>query len=323
MTYHENLKESFCQHEKIGAVDFYASQESIDDGRYSDGDIEDKMLSFFQTQPSKNDIDTVLHNNPTWAEEYHYTPVRHNLLSWYDFDTQASLLEVGSGAGALTGLFCDRVDSVTAAELTFRRSQITAHRHQKKNNLTVIAGNIHDLPGDETFDYVTSIGVLEYAGVFAQTKDPFVAFLRTLYNRLNKGGTLIIAIENRFGLKYWAGCREDHTNILFDSLEGYPAQNQKKTFGKKEITQLINRAGFSAMDFHYPLPDYKLPTEIFSDDHLPTEKHLPRSSHYPSHDYTSHAEEQLFKEQLVIEGIIKNDQFDFFANSFLIFAHKK
>jgi hypothetical protein len=173
------------------------------------------------------------------------------------------------------------------------------------------------------WNYVTSIGVLEYAGQFSDSENPFLEFLETLYGRLNDGGTLIIAIENKFGLKYWAGCREDHTGRLFDSIEGYPSEKDRQTFGKKEIVVLIAKAGYSDVDFYYPMHDYKLPMEIFSEKYKPSELHSPRSSHYPFVDYTSHPDEVLFNQRLVMNEIIKNDQFGFFANSFLIFANKK
>jgi SAM-dependent methyltransferase len=317
------FNKDYSKHEKIGNVDFYALEESVGDKRYSDGDIEDKILDFFKKDLTKDDVDNVLDNNPTWAEKYHLTPVRENLLSWSDFDSNKSLLEVGSGAGAVTGVFCRNLKNVVAVELTYRRAQITAHRHKKNNNLTVVAGNINSLSGDQKFDYVTSIGVLEYAGQFSDSENPFLEFLETLYGRLNDGGTLIIAIENKFGLKYWAGCREDHTGRLFDSIEGYPSEKDRQTFGKKEIEDLIANAGFSDVDFYYPMPDYKLPMEIFSEKYKPSELHSPRSSHYPFVDYTSHPDEVLFNQRLVMNEIIKNDQFGFFANSFLIFANKK
>lgn len=316
------FNKEYAKHEKIGNVDFYALDESIGDERYSDGNVEDKILDFFKGKPTEEDVKNILNNSPSWAEEYHYTPVRENLLSWYDFDNSKTLLEVGSGAGAVTGVFCKKLSSVVAVELTFRRAQITAHRHQNNKNLTVVAGNINSLAGNQKFDYVTSIGVLEYAGQFSNADNPFLEFLHTLYGRLNNGGTLIVAIENKFGLKYWSGCREDHTGKLFDSIEGYPDQKDRQTFGKEELKNLIKDAGFSDMDFYYPLPDYKLPTEIFSDEHLPTQEHLLRSSHYPFKDYGSRPEEMVFNQKLVMNEIIKNNQFDFFSNSFLIFAHK-
>jgi len=135
---------------------------------------------------------------------------------------------------------------------------------------------------------------------------------------LKKNGTLIIAIENRFGLKYWRGAPEDHTNILFDSLEGYPNYQGIRTFGKKELTDLLTEGGFKKEDisFYYPLPDYKFCYEIFSDEYLPSENHSVSNIVYPSPHPTEN--EILFDEALVSKGLQKNNLLGEFANSFLL-----
>ena len=80
---------------------------------------------------------------------------------------------------------------------------------------------------------------------------------------------MIIAIENKFGLKYWAGAREDHTGRNFDSIEDYPNDKGIQTFGKHELTELLKSVGFSNTEYYYPMPDYKLPKIVYSDDYLP------------------------------------------------------
>ena len=72
---------------------------------------------------------------------------------------------------------------------------------------------------DEKFDYVLLIGVLEYAQVINKSKDSFVELLEKAKSFLrNDDSKLIIAIENKFGLKYWCGASEDHTGVPFDSI---------------------------------------------------------------------------------------------------------
>ena len=43
--------------------------------------------------------------------------------------------------------------------------------------------------------------------------------LKKAFKLLSKNGLLIIAIENRLGLKYFNGCREDHAGKLFHGVE--------------------------------------------------------------------------------------------------------
>lgn len=93
--------------------------------------------------------------------------------------------------------------------------------------------------------------------------------LRRTSCHLKPGGKIIIAIENRLGLKYWAGCTEDHTGTYFEGLEGYPKTEGVKTFSKKELLDIIHQAGEFSTTFYYPYPDYKFPMTIYSDEYLP------------------------------------------------------
>lgn len=81
---------------------------------------------------------------------------------------------------------------------------------------------------------------------------------------LKEDGKLLIAIENKFGLKYWAGSREDHTGKFFDGLEGYIDTDSKvRTFSKEALKKIITDAGYGRAEFYYPFPDYKFPVQIF------------------------------------------------------------
>lgn len=285
---------------------------------YSDGEVENILLDIFKSRNSKDKIDEILNNDPIWAMRYHLSPERENLLSWYDFTPGSDLLEIGAGCGALTGMFCKKLKNVVAVELTEKRSSIILERHKDKNNLTIYAGNFNDIKLVEKFDYITLIGVLEYAGMFTHTNNPAVDFLKSIKKYIKDNGTIIVAIENKFGLKYWSGVREDHTGRFFDSIEDYPKSKDIKTFGKEELVDLIKESGFNNVDFYYPVPDYKLPTEIFSDNYLPNMSHNLKPSVYPFKDL-SNRRDFLFNEKLAMDNIIKNRQFDFFANSFLVF----
>jgi SAM-dependent methyltransferase len=236
-------------------------------------------------------------------------------LGWYDFDKNASLLEIGAGCGALTGLFCEKVKDVTAVELSKRRASIAVNRTKDKCNLEIIVGNFNDIKFTKQFDYITLIGVFEYAGKFMPTTTPHHDFLIKIKKLLKPNGTLIIAIENKFGLKYWAGAGEDHTGRIFDSIENYPKNKGVETFSKLELSQLLNEIGFKYADFYYPMPDYKIPTQIFTDEYLPQLNQMG--------DFAVRYDKkgaQFFDEKLAFCNLIKNKQFGFFSNSFLILA---
>ena len=57
---------------------------------------------------------------------------------------------------------------------------------------------------DEKYDYVTLIGVFEYAKLYMGCEQPYKIFLDKINNHLKENGKILIAIENRLGLKYFA-----------------------------------------------------------------------------------------------------------------------
>lgn len=281
---------------------------------YSDGEVEEELLSIVS---SGKDLEEAIREDRRWAVLYHLDQRRRNLLEWYPFDSESSLLEIGAGCGALTGLFCEKVRSVTAVELSARRAKIIATRYQNTKNLSVIAGNIGDLPPLAGFDYVTLIGVLEYAGKYRRSPHPYLDLLKLVGSALKDGGTLILAIENRLGLKYWAGAPEDHSGELFQGLEGYPGEDGFRTFGREELSALLNSAGFKDLEFYYPHPDYKIPERIYSDRSLPSLGELGGMS--PNYDQERFA---LFDEGLAYDGLLTNGAFSLMANSFLVFCRR-
>ena len=280
---------------------------------YSDGDVENTILDIVK---NNDDFTDILHNTDDWAILYHLTPIRKNLLDWYDFDKSKTLLEIGGGCGAFSGMFAKKLDKVTVVELSKRRAEVIYNRHKNYDNLEIIAGNLNDVKFEEKFDYVTLIGVLEYAGKFTDGNTPFKTFLENAKSYLKPNGKLLIAIENKFGLKYWAGAREDHTGRFFDSIENYPNDKEIQTFGKDELDNLIKSVGFEEARFYYPMPDYKLPKIIYSDDYLPKTDDL-FDIFSPNFDQDRVV---LFNEKEAFKNIIKNNQFPFFANSFLVEA---
>ncbi len=98
-------------------------------------------------------------------------------------------------------------------------------------------GNFQDIEKtlEADYDYITLIGVFEYSEGYIGTREPYVEMLRRIAGHLAPGGKILIAIENRLGLKYWSGCTEDHVGKFFEGLEGYPSTQGVKTFSRKEL----------------------------------------------------------------------------------------
>jgi 2-polyprenyl-3-methyl-5-hydroxy-6-metoxy-1,4-benzoquinol methylase len=286
-------------------LDYVTGQE-----QYSDGDVEEDILTFVS---SGKDLEDVVRQDNRWPVLYHLDSRRRNLLEWFPFEKDSTLLEVGAGCGALTGLFCENMKSVTAVELSAGRAKIIAARYPTKDNLTIYAGRFEDVPLEEKYDYVTLIGVLEYAGRYRRGTDPYCDLLRQAASVLKSEGTLIVAIENQLGLKYWAGAPEDHSGKLFQGLEGYPGEDGLRTFGKEELTGMLVSSGFHDLDYYYPYPDYKMPDRLYSDRALPRRGEMGKAA--PSYDQERFV---LFDEGLACDSVLTNDMFPLMANSFLV-----
>lgn len=272
---------------------------------YSDGSIEDEFIEFV-----RNGGDW--YSDGRWPIVYHFSHLRHNILNWYPGLIGADVMEIGSGCGALTGLLCQKARYVTSVELTLKRAQVNYQRHSQYENLEIVVGDFGSLRFDKRYDYVIINGVLEYAAYMLQTKDPYASFLRLSAELLRPSGRLLLAIENRLGLKYFSGAREDHTGTFFSGLNGYADQPKLRTFSKPELLDLLHRAGLSPLRFYYPFPDYKFPAIIFTDETI--NNILPDVTDYPL-DMNRVC---LYDVNRVRESLMNAKIADQFSNSFFI-----
>ena len=255
--------------EKIGKVTLDLTWYPGED-LYSDGPVEEELLEIARTY-KEEELNQVIAERNSWAVLYHFSHIRQNILEWLPIEKEHKVLEIGSGCGAITGALARKAKEVTCIELSKMRSTINAYRNQEYDNVKILVGNFHDIEKnlEETYDYITLIGVFEYSEGYIGTKEPYVEMIRRISRHLAPGGKLVIAIENRLGLKYWAGCTEDHVGTYFEGIEGYPNTSGVKTFSRKELLDTIQAAGDFRTTFYYPYPDYKFPMSIYSDAYLP------------------------------------------------------
>ncbi len=301
--------------EKIGGVcldDTYYPNKDF----YSDGDIEEELLSIVKEHTAEECV-RIAEERKNWPLFYHLSPIRRNIINWYPMRKNASVLEIGSGCGAVTGILADKAGRVTCIELSKRRSMINAYQNKDKTNVTVLLGNFETIEENltEQYDYITLIGVLEYGASYISSEEPYTDFLKRVQRRLKPDGRLLIAIENKTGLKYWAGCREDHTGRSFEGIEGYPNAKHVRTFSNNELTKMLHECGYPEVKFYYPYPDYKFPLKVYSDNALPEKGEL----HYNRCQMDADRY-VIFDETRVYDEILTDEMFPFFSNSFFVEA---
>ena len=233
---------------------------------YSDGDEPEKRIAEILEQAGDlSSLSFELARQCTdWPARYHLSSARANLLRPFTAALGGDVLEIGAGCGALTRFLGECGGRVLALEGSPRRAAMAAARTRDLAHVTVVAESLEHFEWPAQFDVITLVGVLEYAGLFMHAENPPLAMLQRARALLRPNGTLLLAIENQLGLKYFAGAGEDHTGLPMYGLEGRYRPEQPRTFGRAALADLLRQGGFSAMDFLLPFPDYKLPSSIIT-----------------------------------------------------------
>ena len=209
-----------------------------------------------------------------------------NILNWYPFEKNQRVLEIANEIEKLTEML------------------------RKKCNIVKSIKQLSELDYiEEKFDIVTMIGINEYQKIDLEN------LVIRLEKVLNPDGKILIAVDNKFGLRFWAGNPEKILNQKFTSLIGYNNETLKtETYTKKYIENILKGIGYNTR-FYYPLPDYKLPNVIFTDEQLPKYNSIDKYN-----PYFLEKSDILFNEIDVFREILKTNKemFTFFANSFLV-----
>lgn len=232
---------------------------------YADGAEQQVYEILAAADDLSSTCDALVGQAQNWAQRYHLDPARANLLRPLNLDSQARVLEVGAGCGAITRYLGETCVTVDALEPVFSRARVARERTRDLPGVEIFVGDIFDVPPDSLYDLVAVVGVLEYVGNGTAESQPYDRFLEKAASLLSPEGTLLVAIENRVGVKYLAGAPEDHTNRPFDSLEGYPSTSPARTFARDVLVSMVSRTGLTTSVLS-AFPDYKLCRVLFADD---------------------------------------------------------
>lgn len=294
---------------------------SADAFPYSDGEkVENYVLRAIATA---SDISTMSRELEAaivdWPSRYHLS--RERSLAYWPFRVEPGMrvLEVGSGCGSISRYLGETGCDLVCVEASPRRAQITRTRTRDLNNVQVVCAPLESVEYRQKFDLVVCNGVLEYSSTFVQALDPFDSIISKLRSTLASDGSLVVAIENQFGLRYFASSVEDHNGIRFDGIEGYPRfPKGARTFAAATLASLLSRH-FSHLEWLYPLSDYKLPTGVIRDSFARSQdlSNLLGSIADPEH---AAAARPLFHELLAWRDIARAGLLQVFSNSLIVVA---
>lgn len=267
-----------------------------------------KNIEQYIEEYTESQYDELLSTNSDFDIFYHLSEGRKGILSWYDFDADASVLEIGGGYGALTSLFCEKCRKVTVTERDAKRAELIKKRLREYDNVTVLTGDffaalVQEKVIQEKYDYIIIMGLLELQS------EP-VQYLRDLKKYLSTKGKILLAVDNPYGAHFLAGgTHPTGSGVPFVSLNGW---NRCK-FTKEKLIGIVKRAGFEGWKLYYPLPDYHFTQVVYSDEYLPQTKISERIQTYYRDNSTL-----IANEKRILDDAVKNGAFPFVANSFLV-----
>jgi SAM-dependent methyltransferase len=251
-----------------------------------------EIIGYLDEHPD-GDFQTVLEQDQRLEVFFHLSPMRESLLNWYPFHSESSLLELGGGLGALTGLYCSRCAQVVSVETDPRKADALRRRHRVPH-LTVTP----EAAGE--FDYI----------VVLDPEDLGAEALESLRQRLRPHGRLLLAAENRFALRYWCGKPSRRSGLPFDSVAG-----RDGSLGRAALAHNLRQAGFTGLKWYYPMSDHWFAQDIFSENYLPELYSVARFAPYVEPGGTL-----ILNEQDLYADIMASGVFPFFSNSYLIEA---
>jgi len=224
--------------------------------------------------------------------------LRENILSWYPFKSGSSVLEIGENQG-ITEVLCKKCDSVYCIEKDMKKQEKIRSKYKNFKNLNILLGK-EELKENQKFDYIAYIGYFEQ-------EDNLIEELINIRKYLKEEGKILIAVDNKFGLKYFTRTNQNGENV--NNLY------EKKLFNLEELIYKIDQAGFKNKKVYYPMPDYKLTNVIFTDKNPLTKDELSRNIIYYDEDTI-----KFYDENELYRNILKENGENFYkiANSFFV-----
>lgn len=166
---------------------------------------------------------------------------------------------------------------------------------------------------DRRYDYIVLVGSLEMCS------EP-VKLLEVLRGLLSTTGKMLIGTDNRLGIRYFCGDRDQFTGRNFDGIENYVStgtlagdMGEGRTYSKAELSKMLEQAGFRHYKFYSTIPSYIHPQMIISEDYLPQEELETRIQ--PEYNYPDSV---FLEEQRLYGELIQNGLFHAMADGFLI-----
>ena len=122
-----------------------------------------------------------------------------------------------------------------------------------------------------SYDFVVAVNVISYAHSPA-------AMLRQARGLLHPKGRLLLAADNRLGIRYFCGDRDTYTWKTYDGIENYThlrpwerASMEGRSYAMAELEGFLEEAGFGRRRFYSVFPRLENPQLLLAHGYIPNE----------------------------------------------------
>ena len=184
----------------------------------------------------------------------------------------------------------------------------------EKSNVLFVEKNINSIEEyvDKKYDYIFLNGTLENSYKLIDSKNPEMDLLIYFKKLLNENGKLVVAVDNKFGVKYLVGNKSEHCDNIFDSLKN--EFRDGRLYSKKELDDIISEVGFKYKKYYYPLPNYENPNSVYTDNFLPKIDFGKFNYNYIYNENSLIVQDEIG----LLKNLIKENKFRDFTNSYVI-----
>lgn len=222
--------------------------------------------------------------------------IKKGILSWYPFHTEDKILYMGE-KDSVSEYLAERYKNLEIAACS--ELEVDSYQNEKK----------------DSFDYVILLRVLERS----EKPEKLLQLVRPL---LKEDGVLLLAVENRLGLRYFCGDREPFSNRVFDGIENYTRSGNRvqgvrksggRLYSRHEINEMLKKAGFGSYKAYSVLPALEAPQMIYAEDTLPNEELAVRLTPYYHDPFAV-----FLREEQLYTDTAQNGMFHKLANAWLM-----
>lgn len=239
-----------------------------------------------------------------------------NIIMWYPFKENSNILEIGANNLEITKLLLNKANWLTSIVFTDTIKQEYFDKLECEN-LEIISKKINEIKLSKKYDYIVLIDIVKYLKIILPDSNNHVFdILAFCKNNLSENGKILLATDNRFGIKNFSGNYNENEEYIFQILE--EKNENYKLYTKTELINIINELEFD-YKFYYPYPNLENTNVIFSENYLPKGNNS-KINYNVVYDSKSKV---ILDEVNLIKQFAKNNIVDLFSNSFFIEIFRK